>query len=75
MVSYDAKVFDYCMEGDVAGLQKLFASGQASPFEKDPEGRTPLHVSSYEPPQILTHHTDDRGSTPLYTRVPRFASS
>ena len=45
MVSYDAKVFDYCMDGDVAGLQKLFASGQASPFETDPDGRTPLHVS------------------------------
>lgn len=45
-VSHDAKVFDYCMHGNVAALQQLFASGQASPFEIDPDGRTPLHVSS-----------------------------
>ncbi|KAG4430425.1 hypothetical protein IFR05_014095 [Cadophora sp. M221] len=46
MVSYDAKVFDYCMHGNVAALQQLFANGQASPFEIDPDGRSPLHVSS-----------------------------
>lgn len=43
-VSYDAEVFHHCMAGNVTGLQGLFESGQASPFEMDPEGRTPLHV-------------------------------
>ncbi|KAH6711298.1 hypothetical protein BKA61DRAFT_692914 [Leptodontidium sp. MPI-SDFR-AT-0119] len=45
-VSYDAKVFDYCMHGNVVALQQLFASGQASPFEIDPDGRTPLHYAA-----------------------------
>jgi ribosomal protein L7/L12 len=44
-VPLDAKVFDYCMAGDLTGLQYLFESGFSSPFEIDPEGRTPLHVS------------------------------
>lgn len=44
VVSFDAPVFQYCKGGNVAGLQVLFETGQASPFEADPEGRTPLHV-------------------------------
>ena len=44
IISYDAAVLHYSMSGDVAGLQKLFDIGDASPFEMDPEGRTPLHV-------------------------------
>jgi hypothetical protein len=45
-VPYDATVFAYCMDGNVNGLQHLFGTGQASPFEVDPDGRTPLHVST-----------------------------
>jgi len=44
-VSYDAQVFDFCMDGNVSGLQQLFERGQASPFEVDPDRRTPLHAS------------------------------
>jgi hypothetical protein len=44
-VPYNAKIFAYCMDGNVNGLQHLFGTGQASPFEMDPDGRTPLHVS------------------------------
>ena len=44
VISYDAPVLHYSMSGDVAGLQKLFEAGEASPFEVDPDGRTPLHV-------------------------------
>jgi len=43
-VSQDAEVFQFCMTGNVTGLQRLFEDRQASPFEMDPEGRTPLHV-------------------------------
>ena len=32
------------------GLRKLFAAGNASPFEVDREGRTPLHVRT----QLMT---------------------
>ena len=45
IVPFDAPVFKYSMAGDVTGLQHLFDTGQASPFEVDPEGSTPLHVS------------------------------
>lgn len=44
-VAYDAEVIQYSIEGNVEGLKRLFASGQASPFEVDCDGRTPLHVS------------------------------
>ena len=44
VISYDAAVLQYSMSGDVAGLQRLFETGDASPFEMDSDGRTPLHV-------------------------------
>ena len=50
MISYDAPVFHYSMAGDVVGLQRLFETGQSSPFEIDPDGRTPLHVRIEHPP-------------------------
>lgn len=43
---YRSQVLLYSMNGDVEGIRQLFASGQASPFVVDPEGRTPLHVIS-----------------------------
>jgi hypothetical protein len=50
VVSYDAPVLHYSMAGDVEGLQRLFKDMLASPFEIDPEGRTPLHVRrSFDP--------------------------
>jgi hypothetical protein len=47
-VPYEARVFGYCVHGDVKGLQQLFQSGAASPFEVDPDGKTPLHVGHNE---------------------------
>ncbi|CZT03026.1 uncharacterized protein RAG0_09920 [Rhynchosporium agropyri] len=53
MISYESEVFNCCMEGDVAGLQRLFSDGQATPFELDPGGRTPLHYAAlYAQPAI-----------------------
>jgi len=43
-VSSHAKVFQFSMDDNVEGLQQLFKSVQASPFEVDSYGRTPLHV-------------------------------
>lgn len=45
MGSYDDPIFHLSMAGDIVGLQRLFQSGEASPFETDPDDRTPLHVS------------------------------
>ncbi|PVH75271.1 hypothetical protein DL98DRAFT_593269 [Cadophora sp. DSE1049] len=70
MVSYDAKVFDYCMHGDVAGLQRLFSSGEASPFEIDPDGRTPLHYAAlYARPEVcklLVEHGADANARTVW---------
>ncbi|CZT51960.1 uncharacterized protein RSE6_13187 [Rhynchosporium secalis] len=49
--------------GDVAGLQRLFSDGQATPLELDPDGRTPLHYAAlYAQPAIcnllLEHGAD-----------------
>ncbi|KAH7319434.1 hypothetical protein BKA65DRAFT_102195 [Rhexocercosporidium sp. MPI-PUGE-AT-0058] len=58
-VSYGAKVFDCCIYGDVVALQQLFASGEASPFEIDPDGRTPLHYAAlYAHPHVCNFLLD-----------------
>jgi len=71
MIPYDATVFQHCIAGNVAALQQLFGSGESSPFEVDPDGRTPLHVSfKIQPSDIeLT-----KASTQRYTHVLRFAA-
>lgn len=45
VLPFDDLVFQYSMEGNVIGLQRLFQVGKASPFVVDPDGRSPLHVS------------------------------
>jgi hypothetical protein len=51
-VDLNAAVFHYSMDGDVAGLQRLFERGEASPNDIDPEGRTPLHVRRMQPKYV-----------------------
>ena len=43
-VPRESLVFKYAEENNVKGLQELFETGQASPYDKDPRGFTPLHV-------------------------------
>lgn len=45
VVPDDADVFWYSKGGNIDGLQRLFDLGQASPWEVDSVGLTPLHVS------------------------------
>ncbi|KAF4624646.1 hypothetical protein G7Y89_g13524 [Cudoniella acicularis] len=45
-VADDAPVIRYCINGDMKGLQTLFDSGLASPFEMDSGGWTPLHYAA-----------------------------
>ena len=42
---YSSPVFDFCQDGNVEGLQRLFDAGLASPFNTDELGFTTLHVS------------------------------
>jgi hypothetical protein len=47
-ISLRSKAVDLAGSGDIQGLQRLFASKQASPFDRiDTNGYTLLHVSSY----------------------------
>jgi hypothetical protein len=43
-VEESALVFEFCREGNLEGLKSLFRRGEASPWDRDPEGQTPLLV-------------------------------
>ena len=45
IADYDAPIFDLCENGDIAGVQDMVARRVVSPFVRDPDGRTLLHVS------------------------------
>lgn len=45
IVPTTAPVFKLCMEGDINGLQNIFTSGLATPFDVDRDGASTLHVS------------------------------
>jgi len=44
IVPSDSPVFKVCLEGDLASLQQLFQRKEASPFDMNASGLTPLHV-------------------------------
>jgi hypothetical protein len=39
-----ALIFDFCHEGNLEGVKSLFERGEASPWDRDPKGQTPLLV-------------------------------
>jgi hypothetical protein len=41
-----ALIFEFCEQGNVMAVKSLLASGQASPWDTNSKGWTPLHVSS-----------------------------
>ena len=43
-VEETALVFEFCREGNIQGLRSLFARNEASPWDRDPKGQTPLLV-------------------------------
>jgi hypothetical protein len=43
-VEESALVFEFCREGNLEGLKSLFRRGEASPWDRDPKGQTPLLV-------------------------------
>jgi hypothetical protein len=44
VIHSSSTIFRYARRGNVKGLQKLFDRRQASPFDCDENGQTPLHV-------------------------------
>lgn len=43
-VAEDSLIFEFCREGNVEGVRTLFKRGEASPWDRDPAGQTPLWV-------------------------------
>jgi hypothetical protein len=43
---YDATIFTFVREGNVAGMQQVFKAGEASLYDRNPRGWTLLHVST-----------------------------
>jgi len=43
----DALIFEFCRVGNLAGVRSLFKRGEASPYDRDPTGRTALWVSPF----------------------------
>ncbi|GIJ92664.1 hypothetical protein Asppvi_001942 [Aspergillus pseudoviridinutans] len=46
VVSPDSILFDFCGEGDLRNVQRLFSKGLASPFDVTPDGDTALHFAA-----------------------------
>lgn len=44
-ISQDSLLFEFCKEGDLANVLRLFEKKLASPFDASPKGNTALHVS------------------------------
>lgn len=40
----DSLIFDFCRNGDVDGIKTLFSRGEATVWDRDSHGWTPLHV-------------------------------
>jgi hypothetical protein len=41
----DAKIFEFCRAGNISGVKSLLSERAASPWDTNPAGWTPLHVS------------------------------
>jgi len=54
-VADDAHIFEFCRNGNIEAVKTLLKRGEASPWDTDSHGWTPLHVSehSFAPPR---HH-------------------
>ena len=46
----DSLIFEFCSKGNVDGIKSLFSRGEASPFDVDSDGWTPMHVSNRTQP-------------------------
>lgn len=45
-VPFASETYQYCLNGNTIGLQRLFEKHSASPFDVDPDGVSLLHVSN-----------------------------
>jgi hypothetical protein len=64
VADYDAPIFDLCEKGDIPGIQDMFARRIVSPFVRNPDGWTLLHVSITS--VILEQDTNDGSMQLIY---------
>ncbi|KAI9780629.1 MAG: hypothetical protein M1816_002790 [Peltula sp. TS41687] len=43
---HDALIFEFCSAGNLEAVKSLLSRGDASPFDTDPDGWTPLHCAA-----------------------------
>ncbi|KAI9744997.1 MAG: hypothetical protein M1835_002634, partial [Candelina submexicana] len=46
LISEESLIFSFCSSGNIDGVRLLLARGEASPFDTDGEGWTPLHFAA-----------------------------
>ena len=51
----DSLMFEFCADGNIDGIKALLSRGEASVWDRDSFGQTPLHVSAFS--QFYTHHS------------------
>jgi hypothetical protein len=61
-VAEDSLIFEFCRKGNLEGVRTLFERREASPWDRDPTGQTPLWVRHSKilvlqsnPPRIFPH--------------------
>ncbi|KAF7859741.1 hypothetical protein EAF04_008820 [Stromatinia cepivora] len=64
VVSEDAPIIKLVEGGDIVGMQQLFETRQASPFDVDPFGRTLLHQAAYMLEYETCQFLIDQGADP-----------
>ena len=58
VVTWDAPIWGFAMNGNMQGLQDLFSRGVASPWDVNPIGGSALHVSVSHAHPVTWHCTD-----------------
>lgn len=64
---YEAPIFEVCSRGDVEGVKRLLMGGEASPFDQDPDGWTPLHCAAQAHHYSLCKLLISQGANPNCT--------
>lgn len=62
---HDALIFEFCSSGNLNGVKSLIARKDASPFDVDADGWTPLHVRS--PINLRLHSNVKLSTRPKHT--------
>ncbi|KAI9699769.1 MAG: hypothetical protein M1836_002804 [Candelina mexicana] len=72
VVANESLIFDFCKEGNIAGVRRLFLRGEASPLDTDLQGRTPLHFAANRCDAQLCGFLLDAGADPCARVFPNF---